>query len=51
MLIFNKDYVFSNIAESSFEEATTVHCQYEADRELKRKMMLATVQKEGGFED
>ncbi|WP_156149944.1 hypothetical protein [Photobacterium gaetbulicola] len=51
MLIFNKDFVFSNTAETSFEEANTVHCQQEADKELKRRSMLATVQKEGGFED
>ncbi|MDV5169268.1 hypothetical protein [Photobacterium rosenbergii] len=51
MLTFNKDYVFSNNAETSFEEANTVCCQQEADKELKRKAMLATVQKEGGLED
>ncbi len=51
MLTFNKDYVFSNNAETSFEEANRVSCQQEADKELKRKAMLATVQKEGGLED
>ncbi|TDR75661.1 hypothetical protein [Photobacterium lutimaris] len=51
MLTFNKDYVFSNNAETSFEEANNMHCQNEADKELKRKAMLASVQKEGGLEE